>query len=84
MQKKARPPTGTRQLKLTICAERIKEFLSNFNTQEKDLIDGMADIDLRDDEDTPDRTKNSKYLHQLVRCDTFCYILCSKPSHSKG
>ncbi|KAI0780553.1 MCM-domain-containing protein [Trametes elegans] len=47
--------------------ERIKQFLSTFTTQDKDLVDGIADIDLQDDNDAPSRTKNIKYMQQLQR-----------------
>ncbi|KAI8989794.1 MCM-domain-containing protein [Trametes punicea] len=47
--------------------ELIKQFLSTFTSQGKDLVDGMADIDLQDDDDTPSRTKNFKYMNQLQR-----------------
>ena len=57
----------TRWVPLTLHTDRIKEFLSTFTTQEKDLIDGIADIDLQDDDDAPARTKNLKYMQQLVR-----------------
>ena len=57
----------TRRVPLTLHTDRIKEFLSTFTTQEKDLIDGIADIDLQDDDDAPARTKNLKYMQQLVR-----------------
>ncbi|KAI1794704.1 MCM-domain-containing protein [Ganoderma leucocontextum] len=47
--------------------DRIKQFLSQFATQEKDLIDGIADIDLQDGGDAPPRAKNLKYMQQLQR-----------------
>ncbi|KAJ8496842.1 hypothetical protein ONZ51_g887 [Trametes cubensis] len=47
--------------------ERIKQFLSTFTSQDKDLVDGMADIDLHDDDSTHTRTKNVKYMNQLQR-----------------
>ncbi|KAI0333619.1 MCM-domain-containing protein [Cubamyces sp. BRFM 1775] len=47
--------------------ERIKQFLSTFTSQDNDLVDGMADIDLHDDDDTHTRTKNVKYMNQLQR-----------------
>ncbi|KAH9901438.1 MCM-domain-containing protein [Cubamyces lactineus] len=47
--------------------ERIKQFLSTFTSQDKDLVDGMADIDLHDDDGTHTRTKNIKYMNQLQR-----------------
>ncbi|KAJ2986918.1 hypothetical protein NUW54_g9578 [Trametes sanguinea] len=47
--------------------DRIKQFLSTFTNRDKDLIDGMADIGLQDDDDTPMRTKNIKYMNQLQR-----------------
>ncbi|KAI0748473.1 MCM-domain-containing protein [Daedaleopsis nitida] len=47
--------------------ERIQQFLSTFTTQQKDLIDGIADIDLQDDQQDAPRTKNLKYMHQLQK-----------------
>ncbi|KAI0672840.1 MCM-domain-containing protein [Trametes maxima] len=47
--------------------DRIKQFLSTFTTQDKDLVDGIADIDLQDDGDAHTRTKNVKYMQQLQR-----------------
>lgn len=49
---------------LTGAIERIKQFLSTYTTQGKDLVDGIADIDLQDD--APQRSKNVKYTQQLV------------------
>ena len=63
--------------------DRIKEFLSTFATQEKDLIDGIADIDLQDDDDAPARTKNLKYMQQLVRELYIARCALAHPSHSK-
>ena len=40
--------------------------MSTFTSQEKDLVNGIADIDLHDHSDEPQR-KNLKYMHQLVR-----------------
>ncbi|KAL7283687.1 hypothetical protein ACG7TL_003123 [Trametes sanguinea] len=47
--------------------DRIKQFLSTFTSRDKDLIENMANIDLQDDDDTPLRTKNIKYMDQLQR-----------------
>ncbi|KAI0723867.1 MCM-domain-containing protein [Cerioporus squamosus] len=44
--------------------ERIRDFLSTF---EQDVADGLADIDLQDDDDMPARTKSLKYMKQLQR-----------------
>ena len=57
-------PSKTRTSQLTILADRIKQFLSQFAT--KDLVDGMADIGLQDGDDAP-RSKVLKYMQQLVR-----------------
>ncbi|KAH9945792.1 MCM-domain-containing protein [Epithele typhae] len=46
--------------------ERIEQFLSTFTSQEKDLVDGMADIDLQDNADGG-RQKALKYMQQLQR-----------------
>ncbi|CDO73635.1 hypothetical protein BN946_scf185014.g105 [Trametes cinnabarina] len=45
--------------------DRIKQFLSTFTSQDKDLVDGMADIGLDDDDGTPTRAKHVKYMNQL-------------------
>lgn len=53
---------------LTSPTDRIRQFLSTFTSQDKDLVDGMADINLHADE--PQR-KNMKYMQQLVRIHNY-------------
>ena len=55
----------TRSVALTIRPDRIKQFLSTFTSQEKDLVNGIADIDLQDNSEEPQR-KNMKYMQQLA------------------
>ncbi|KAI0362521.1 MCM-domain-containing protein [Trametes cingulata] len=60
-------PVITIDVDYTAEKDRIKQFLSTFTSQDKDLVDGIADIDLQGDDAVPDRTKNLKYMQQLQR-----------------
>ncbi len=62
-------------------SERIRDFLSTF---EQDVADGLADIELQDDDDMPARTKSLKYMKQLVRPQHSCECAWPYSSHSKG
>ncbi|EIW60239.1 MCM-domain-containing protein [Trametes versicolor FP-101664 SS1] len=60
-------PVITIDVDYTAEKDRIKQFLSTFTSQDKDLVDGFADIALGDEGDAPTRTKNVKYMQQLQR-----------------
>ncbi|KAH9930757.1 MCM-domain-containing protein [Fomitopsis serialis] len=47
--------------------EKIQEFLSSFVSQDKDIARGIADININNDDDTPEGGRNKKYMEQLQR-----------------
>lgn len=57
---------------LILRPDKIKDFLSNFKgSQEKDLAQDFASIDIRDDQQTTtDEPAQLKYMNQLVRVKT--------------
>lgn len=59
--------------------EKIRDFLSKFKSQEKDLVNDFANIDIdgRDDS-TISETGSIKYMNQLVRLNAMLSVLFCK------
>lgn len=66
------PCSFSLQSVLILRPDKIKDFLSKFKgSQEKDLAQNFADIDIRDDQQAiTDEPTQLKYMNQLVRVKT--------------
>lgn len=56
--------------------DKIKDFLSTFKSQEKDIAQGLANINIQDQDDAVATDPTPlKYMYQLVRVNTLFYAL---------